>query len=63
MKFYIVMKDQADRPYVTSARPSRERQALMIDQGCELFEVEVDIPGWEWKHGRVTAVCEQMKVD
>lgn len=63
MKFYITMQDGADRPYVSSSRPTKERQALLIDQGCELFEVEVDIPGWEWEHGKVSAVAEPMKVD
>lgn len=63
MKFYITLQDSADRPYITARMPPKERQAELIKQGCELFEVDVELPGWEWKHGKVCAVAKAVKVD
>ncbi len=62
-KIYLNMKDGEPRPYATAIRPSEERQKAVIADGGRLFEVDVDIPGFGWKHGKVTAFAKPMKVD
>ena len=63
MKFYLNLIDGEDRPYITSNRPSKKRQKMLIDQGASLFEIDVEIPGWKWKHGKLSVIAKPMKVD
>ena len=60
MKVYIVVGDEMDRPYTTTSKPSRERRASLEAQGCEVFEVDVKLPGWEWDGSQVNAVARPM---
>ena len=62
-KLYLNMKDGEPRPYATAIRPSKERIAAVIAGGGKMFEVDVEIPGFEWTEGKVTAAAKPMKVD
>lgn len=63
MKFYLNLKDGEERPYITSTRPSKDRQKMLKEQGHVLFEIDVEVPGFEWRHGRVTVIAKPMRVD
>lgn len=63
MKIYLNLKDGEGRPYATTIKPSKERQEAITADGGVLFEVDVEIPGWEWKHGRVTAIAKPLAVE
>lgn len=51
--FWVVMAPGADRPYVSSHRPSKERAEQLQAGGCEVFRVEVELEGWDYEDGVV----------
>lgn len=64
VKAYLVMQDGADRPYISTSRPTKERQEMLTEQGCELFIVDIELPErWRWGHGRVRAHALPMGVE
>jgi hypothetical protein len=43
----MVMQDGADRPYVSTTPPSRERKKALEANGAEIYEIEAHVPDWE----------------
>lgn len=57
---YITMEDGADRPYVSSTPPSKERKDALKKRGAVVYLAEVLVPGFRLHDYKVQAIAVEI---